>query len=110
MGISLNTGLVVAGNIGSKKRAKYGVVGHTVNQTARIEEHCPAGKILISEATMIDARAMLAIGHSKTIKAKGILQEITIYELADVYPEDKYAINLNNPNYGKRTNDDNPTG
>jgi hypothetical protein len=29
--------VVVAGNIGSERRSKYGVVGHTVNLTARIE-------------------------------------------------------------------------
>ncbi len=85
IGISLNTGLVVAGNIGSKKRAKYGVVGHTVNETARIEEKCPAGKILISESTLIDARSLLAIGERKTLKAKGIEQEIAIYELLDTH-------------------------
>lgn len=81
MGISLNTGLVVAGNIGSEKRAKYGVVGHTVNQTARIEEHCEAGSILISESTLEHADSTLSIGNSKTIKAKGILKEIKIFEL-----------------------------
>jgi adenylate cyclase len=87
MGISINTGLVVAGNIGSKKRAKYGVVGHTVNQTARIEEHCEAGSILISEATLVDCKALLSIGNSKSIQAKGILKEIKTFELKDIAPD-----------------------
>ena len=87
MGISINTGLVVAGNIGSKKRAKYGVVGHTVNQTARIEEHCEAGSILISEATLLDCKALLSIGKSKSIQAKGILKEIKTFELKDIAPD-----------------------
>ena len=86
IGISINTGLVIAGNIGSKKRAKYGVVGHTVNQTARIEEHCPAGSILISQATLTDSQLLLSIGESKTIQAKGILEAIKIYELLAVSP------------------------
>ncbi len=89
MGISINTGLVVAGNIGSEKRAKYGVVGHTVNQTARIEEHCKAGSILISEATLMDAQSILSIGNSKTIRAKGILKAIKIFELTDISPNTK---------------------
>ncbi|WP_235015270.1 adenylate/guanylate cyclase domain-containing response regulator [Oceanicoccus sp. KOV_DT_Chl] len=84
MGISINTGLVVAGNIGSEKRTKYGVVGHAVNQTARIEEHCGAGNILISEATLKDCQATLRTGESKTIQAKGILQSIKIYELLGI--------------------------
>lgn len=88
MGISINTGLVVAGNIGSEKRAKYGVVGHTVNQTARIEEHCEAGGILISEATLSDCKAALSIGNLQTIQAKGLLQEITIFKLIGIAPDE----------------------
>ena len=87
MGISLNTGTVVAGNIGSEKRTKYGVVGHTVNQTARIEEHCPAGAILISESTLKDSKALLSIGNSQTIQAKGILKAFEIFELTDSNPD-----------------------
>lgn len=86
IGVSLNTGLVVAGNIGSEKRAKYGVVGHTVNQTARIEDQCPPGSIYISEATLNDSQSLLSIGSGKTIQAKGILQSITIYELTGLSP------------------------
>jgi class 3 adenylate cyclase len=37
-GIALHTGTVVAGNIGSVKRAKYGVVGVAVVLTSRLEE------------------------------------------------------------------------
>ncbi len=87
MGISINTGPVIAGNIGSEKRAKYGVVGHTVNQTARIEEHCKAGSILISEATLMDAQALLSIGDSQTIHGKGIVKAIKIFELMDISPQ-----------------------
>jgi class 3 adenylate cyclase len=94
MGISINTGLVVAGNIGSEKRAKYGVVGHTVNQTARIEECCEADQILISEATLNDCQSIVSIGNSKTIQAKGILKAITIFELTAISP----TVDYNTPN------------
>ncbi len=87
MGISINTGPVVAGNIGSEKRAKYGVVGHTVNQTARIEERCEAGCILLSEATVDDCEAVLSIGESRSIQAKGILKEINVFELKGIAPQ-----------------------
>lgn len=84
MGICINTGPVVAGNIGSEKRAKYGVVGHTVNQTARIEGHCEAGSILLSEATVNDCKTMLSLGEKRSIKAKGILKAINILELKGI--------------------------
>ena len=46
MGIALHTGEVVVGNIGSAKRSKYGVVGRTVNLTARIESFTVGGQVL----------------------------------------------------------------
>src|SRR5262249_47982148 len=52
MGIALNTGEVIVGNIGSQKHIKYGVVGSHVNLTARIESNTAGGQILISQTTL----------------------------------------------------------
>ena len=38
MGIGLNTGLVMSGNVGSERRVEYTAVGDTTNTAARIEE------------------------------------------------------------------------
>ena len=86
MGVSINTGLVVAGNIGSEKRAKYGIVGHTVNLTSRIGGYCQAGEILITEATRNDCRSSLAVGPAQHIQAKGILTAIQVYRLEGASP------------------------
>ena len=51
MAIALNTGDVVAGNIGSERRSKYGFVGHPVNVTSRIEDDAKPGEILVSHST-----------------------------------------------------------
>ena len=99
VGISINTGQVIAGNIGSKNRAKYGVVGHTVNQTARIEDHCLPGTILISEATLNCTHAFISVNNSRTIRAKGILKAIRVYEIVDLapsaYQSSAYQANIN---------------
>ena len=49
--VALNTGSVIAGNIGSEQRAKYGCVGHAMNVTSRIEGETNPDEILISAAT-----------------------------------------------------------
>jgi adenylate cyclase len=51
MGIAVHSGAVVAGNIGSQDRMKYGVVGPTVNLTGRIESTI-GPQILLSAATL----------------------------------------------------------
>ena len=56
LGIGINTGPMVVGNIGSTKRMKYGVVGSNVNLTARIESYTVGGQIFISENTLTRQR------------------------------------------------------
>ena len=52
MGIGINTGLAVAGNMGSRTRLNYTVLGESVNLAARICSIAGAGQILISAATL----------------------------------------------------------
>ncbi|MBW2205216.1 MAG: adenylate/guanylate cyclase domain-containing protein, partial [Deltaproteobacteria bacterium] len=51
MGIGINTGSVIVGNIGSEIRAKYGIVGATVNMASRIESNTVGGEVLMGEST-----------------------------------------------------------
>ena len=44
MGVAVNTGAVVVGNIGSERRTKYSVVGAHVNFTGRIESFALGGR------------------------------------------------------------------
>jgi adenylate cyclase len=81
MGIGINTGEVVVGNIGSEKRTKYGIVGSQVNLTYRIESYTTAGQILISEQTLKDAGSIVKISGQKQVKPKGVKEPITIYEV-----------------------------
>ncbi len=81
MGIGINTGEVVVGNIGSEKRSKYGVVGTPVNITYRIESYTIGGQILISEQTLEDVGSIAIVEESKKVLSKGIQKPITIYQV-----------------------------
>ena len=84
MGIGMNTGEVVVGNIGSYKRTKYGAVGNHVNLTARIESYTIGRQILISEATLKDAGANLRIDGQMQVEPKGVQEPITIHEVGGI--------------------------
>ena len=51
MRIGINTGLVLAGPIGSRRKRSFTVMGDAVNVAARLEQAAPVGGILIGEAT-----------------------------------------------------------
>ncbi len=84
MGIALNTGECVVGNIGSQKRAKYGVVGSHVNLTGRIESYTVGGQILISKATADAVGSQLKLGDELQLGAKGFREPVTVYELLGI--------------------------
>jgi class 3 adenylate cyclase len=50
MGIGINCGKLVVGNIGSEKRKKYGAVGRPINVAFRLEEKARPGEIVISQS------------------------------------------------------------
>ena len=80
-GIAINTGDVIAGNIGSERRSKYGFVGHPVNVTSRIEDMTAGGEILISDSTLKDLNTSVTLGESQDINVKGIDQSITVHRV-----------------------------
>jgi adenylate cyclase len=81
MGIAINTGEVIVGNIGSQKHVKYGVVGSHVNLTARIESNTVCGQVLISGTTLDLACSDIKVGEKQMIVAKGFPEPIPAHDL-----------------------------
>jgi len=92
MGIGINTGEVVVGNIGSEKRTKYGAVGSPINATYRIESNTIGGQILISSTTYQKIQPRLLIQDTMEVRFKGIDQAVKLYDVNGI--KGKYEVSL----------------
>jgi adenylate cyclase len=70
LGIGLNSGLVVAGNVGGAGRLEFSVIGDPVNVAARVEAATreTGDTILLTERT----RDLLADSHPQLVERTGI--------------------------------------
>jgi PAS domain S-box-containing protein len=84
MGIGLNTGTVVMGNIGSEKRCKFSVIGSTVNLAYRIESNTTGGQIFISASTYKAVEAIVQVYTRKEVRMKGVQEPIAIYDVKGI--------------------------
>ena len=72
MGIGINTGPAVVGNMGSSLRTKYGVIGHPVNLAARVESFTVGGQVLVSDSTRQALAGRLVADGPLEAEAKGV--------------------------------------
>jgi len=84
MGIGINTGEVVVGNIGSDRRASYGAVGTPINAAYRIESFTVGGQILISPATYDRVDSDLIVIGTKEVKFKGLDRPVCLYDVGGI--------------------------
>ncbi|MDR3192492.1 MAG: response regulator [Treponema sp.] len=81
MGIGINTGETIVGNIGSPRATKYNVVGKNVNLCSRVESYTIGGQIFLSEYTLKAVKAPLNVIQTSEVQPKGVLEPISIYNI-----------------------------
>ena len=95
VGIGINTGYAIAGNIGSPRRLDYTVVGDAVNTAQRLMTNAAGGQILISESTakkLGKTGKTIDLERLPELKVKGRSEAVPVFRVNWVEESDETVV------------------
>jgi adenylate cyclase len=81
VGMGLNTGEVVMGNLGSSDRLNYTVIGDSVNTASRLYNVAKGGQIIISESTYEEVKDRFIVNELTPVFVKGKVLALRNFEV-----------------------------
>jgi predicted ATPase/class 3 adenylate cyclase len=87
MHVGINTGLVVAGSIGSDLRKQYTVIGDTMNTASRIQSAAKRGQILVGETVYKLTKDVFYYNEVGEITVKGKERPLRVYAPLGIRPQ-----------------------
>ena len=106
IGIGINTGVAIIGEMGSSKRSDYTVIGDPINLGARLESLCKYynSKLNISDFTKQQLEDKYIFRFLDKVRVKGKSEPVKIWQIHD-YKNNKFDKNLYDISYNEITNE-----
>ncbi|MBW3012631.1 adenylate/guanylate cyclase domain-containing protein [Candidatus Woesearchaeota archaeon] len=84
VGIGLNTGTAIIGNIGSQKKVDYTAIGDTVNTASRMCSLAGKGELIITENTYNLVKDRIKVKKLEPVKVKGKEKLLQVYMVEEI--------------------------
>ena len=81
IGIGINSGEAIVGNIGTEERMEYTAIGDMVNVAQRLQTEAADGDVVISDAVLAHARGHLTVHQSLETRLKGRRQPVRAHRI-----------------------------
>jgi class 3 adenylate cyclase len=81
IGIGVNTGISILGNVGANSRMDYTVIGDSVNVASRFQQLAKGGEIIIGEKTYKQIRGQFNVRMRGKAKIKNKIEPVICYKI-----------------------------
>ena len=95
MGVGLHSGEFIAGNIGSKDRMEYTIIGDHVNIAKRVESKAAGNMLMVSESFLQRNRGLHVWGAGfNPIRLKGKSEEYSLLCVRGIQDDDQFLLSI----------------